>query len=149
MGLIGDAFKKLFGVLWDVIKWLWKLLYKIFEPVIDFLKMIVGVIFAVIDAFLYFLYQIGVLVVKLFLIIFETMKLLWSLIVGFGRTLASFNYTPRGSGGHGYSETMGKLFSMLGPFQLNAVATILMFIIWYTTVIAAIKYISSIRVGGD
>jgi len=87
--------------------------------------------------------------VKLFLIIFETMKLLWSLIVGFGRTLASFNYTPRGSSGHGYSETIGKLFSMLGPFQLNAVATILMFIIWYTTVIAAIKYVSSIRVGGD
>lgn len=149
MGIVGDAFKKLFGVLWDIIQWLGKLLYKIFEPIIDFFKMILDVIFAIVDSILYFIYQVGVLIAKLFIILFETGKLLWSLIVGFAKTLASLNFSPRGSGGNAHSENIGKIFHMLEPLQLNAVATILLFLIWFTTAIAAIKYISSTRIGGD
>lgn len=149
MGIIGDAFRKLFGVLWDVIKWIGKLLYKLFEPIIDFLKMIVDVLFAIVDAILYFLYQVGVILVKFFVLIFETMKVLWSLVVGFARTLGSLHYSPSGSSGNGYSSYIGKIFGMLGEFQLNSVATILLFAIWFTTAVAAMKYISSTRVGGD
>jgi len=68
MGIIGDAFKKLFGLLWEVIKWIGNLLYKLFKPVIDVFMKVVEVIFALIDAFLYFLYSIGLVVTKLFIL---------------------------------------------------------------------------------
>lgn len=93
--------------------------------------------------------MIGVLAVKLFLVIFEAAKFLWALIVGFAKTLASLSYSPRGSGGNGYSEMLGKLFTALEPMQINVVAYILLFCLWFVTAIAAIKLISSIRVGGD
>lgn len=160
MGIIGDAFgklftflgnffSKLFGAIWDAIVWIGGLLRDLFQVLIDLLISFFNVIFALIDGLLYLLFMIGVLAVKLFLVIFEAVKILWSLIVGFGRTLASLSYNPRGSGGHGYSEMIGKLFNNLNVLQLNSIAYILLFLLWYITAISAIKLISSIRVGGD
>lgn len=160
MNVIGDAFRKLFaflaslffglfGVIWDAIQWVGNLLRKLFQNLLDVLIEFFKVIYALIDGLLYLLYMIGVLAVKLFLVIFEAAKLLWSLIVGFARTLASLSYTPRSGGGNGYSEMMGKIFTALQPMQINVVAYILLFILWFITAIAAIKLISSIRVGGD
>lgn len=160
MNVIGKAFKKLFtfffnlfaalfGVIWDAIKWVGNLLRKLFQNLLDVLIGFFKVIYALIDGFLYLLYMIGVLAVKLFLVIFEAAKFLWALIVGFAKTLASLSYSPRGSGGNGYSEMLGKLFTALEPMQINVVAYILLFCLWFVTAIAAIKLISSIRVGGD
>jgi hypothetical protein len=160
MGIIGDAFNKLFGflgsifgglfgVIWDVIKWIGNLIKSLFQGLLDVLIGFFKAIYALIDGILYLLYMIGVLAVKLFLVIFEAAKILWSLVVGFGRTLASLNYTPRSSSGNGYSEIMGKLFKNLSVLQLDGIAYILLFCIWFTTAVAAIKLISSIRVGGD
>lgn len=146
---LGDIFKKLFGVLWDVIKWVGSLLKKLFQNLLDVLIGFFKVIYALIDGFLYLLYMIGVVAVKLFMVIFETAKLLWSLAVGFAKTLASLVYTPTGGSGHGYSSTIGKLFKILEPMQINAVAYILLFMLWFITAITAMKLISSIRVGGD
>lgn len=171
MGIIGDAFGKIFGVIWDAIvwigqaiwngikwignviwdaiKWVGNLLRSLFENLIDLLISFFEVIYALIDGLLYLLYQIGVLAVKVFLIFFETAKVLVSLVVGFAKTLASLSYTPSGSSGTGYSEMIGKLFAAAEPLQLNVVAYILLFMIWIGTAVAAIKLVSSIRVGGD
>lgn len=150
MGIIGDAFKKLFGLLWEVIKWIGDLLYRLFQPVIDVIMNVIEVIFALIDAFLYFLYCIGLVVTKLFILIFQTAKLLWSLVVGFGNTLASLTYVPGfKTAGTGYTEVVGKIFKIIEPMQMNSVAYLLLFILWFTTAIAAMKLISSIRIGGD
>jgi hypothetical protein len=160
MGIIGDAFNKLFGflgsifgglfgVIWDVIKWIGNLIKSLFQGLLDVLIGFFKAIYALIDGILYLLYMIGVLAVKLFLVIFEAAKILWSLVVGFGRTLASLQYTPRSSGGNGYSEIMGKLFKNLSVLQLDGIAYILLFCLWFITAISAIKLISSIRVGGD
>lgn len=148
MGVIGGAFKKLFGLIWDVIKWIGEFLYKLFKPVIDAFLNFIEAIFAIIDGFLYFLYMIGVVVVKVFILLFQTAKLLWSLVVGFAKTLASLNYTPR-SQGNGYSETIGKIFGVMQPIQIESVAYILLFMIWLFTAVSAIKLVSSIRIGGD
>lgn len=102
-----------------------------------------------IDGLLYLLYKIGVLAVKLFQVIFEVAKLIWSLAVGFARTLASLHYSPMGGSGNGYSSMLGRLFSNLGVLQIDVVAYILLFVIWFITAIAAMKLLSSIRVGGD
>lgn len=160
MGIIGDAFGKLFdflyslfaglfGVIWDGLKWVGNLLKKLFQNLVDLLIGFFKVIYALIEGLLYLLYMIGVLAVKLFLVIFEAAKVLWSLIEGFVRTLGSLTYSPRSGGGHGYSEIMGKLFTNLKVLQIDSIAYILLFMLWFVTAIAAIKLISSIRVGGD
>lgn len=160
MGVIGDAFGKLFsflgslfsglfGVIWDGLKWIGDLLAKLFQGLVDIIIGFFKVIYALIDGLLYLLYMIGVVAVKLFLVIFEAAKVLWSLIVGFGRTLASLSYSPKSSGGNGYSDMIGKLFSNLKVLQIDSIAYILLFILWFVTAISAIKLISSIRVGGD
>lgn len=146
---LGDVFGKLFGVIWNAIKWLGKAIGAFFQKLIDIIVGFFKVIYALIEGLLYLLYMIGVLAIKLFQVIFEAAKCLWSFIVGFGRTLGSLAYSPRGSGGNGYSEILGRLFDGLGYLQLNAIAYILLFMIWFVTAISAIKLISSIRVGGD
>lgn len=149
MGIIGDAFGKLFRVIWDGIKWLGNLLKGLFQGLVDILIGFFLVIYALIDGFLYFLYKIGVVAVKLFILLFEVAKLLWSLVVGFGKTLASLAYTPRGSSGTGYSDMLGKLFSNLSVLQIDVIAYILLFVLWMFTAVGAIKLLSSIRVGGE
>lgn len=148
-GIITDAFSKLFGVIWDVIVWIATVIGKFFQTLINLFKLFLEIIFALIDGLLYFLYMVGVLAVKLFVLFFETGKILWSLIVGFGKTLSTLQYSPRGSSGHGYSEMLGKIFSAAEPLQLNVVAYILLFLIWVSTAVTAMKLVSSVRVGGD
>ncbi|WP_378211110.1 hypothetical protein [Anoxybacteroides rupiense] len=148
-GILTDAFGKLFDVIWSVIKWIGRLLKKLFQGLIDLLVSFFEVIYALIDGLLYFLYKIGVLAVKLFMLFFELAKLIVSLFVGFAKTLASLVYIPRGSSGNGYSEMLGKIFNAMKPLQLDPIAYILLFILWMFTVVAAIKLLSSIRVGGD
>lgn len=148
-GFLGGLFSDLFGILWDVIKWVGSLLKRLFQDLLDVIIGFFEVIYAVIDGLLYLLYMIGVLAVKLFLVIFEAAKMLWSLAVGFTRTLSSLSYTPSGSGGNGYSEYLGKLFKILEPLQINVFGYVLLFMLWFITAIAAMKLISSIRIGGD
>lgn len=172
MGIIGDAFGKLFSVLWavitwvgtairdffawlgrliwDAVSWLAEFLRDAFQAVVDLLVGFFKVIYALIDGVLYLLYKIGVLAVQLFLLFFDLGRLAIAFFTGFARTLGSLFYSPRASGGHGYSEMLGQIFSAAaGPLQLNVVAYILLFIIWISTAVLAIRWLSSIRVGGD
>lgn len=146
---IGNFFSWLGQLIWDAIIWLGNLLRDLFFALMDLLLAFFEVIYALIHGLLYFLFQIGLLAVKLFLIFFELAKLIFSFFVGLGRTLASLTYTPQQSSGHGYSEMIGKIFAALGPMQLDVIAYILLFIIWLFTAITAIKLLSSIRVGGE
>lgn len=149
-GLISDMFKRLFDLIWQAFKWLARFIKGVFQKLIDVLISFFRVIYMLIDGLLYFLYMIGVVAVKLFLIFFELGKLIISLFVGFGKTLASLVYVSSSSGGHGYSSMIGKLMTAAtNSMQLNVIAYILLFVIWFIWVIAAMKLISSIRVGGD
>jgi|SRR5690625_148808 len=145
LDILGDAFGKLFRVIWDVIVWIAEFIRDLFQGLIDVIVAFFQVIFDLIKGLLYLLYMIGVLAAKLFSVIFETGKILISLVVGFGNTLATLSYSPRSSAGHGYSETIGRLFNALEPLQITPIAYILLFILWFITAISAIKLISSIR----
>lgn len=146
---LGNVFSKLFGVIWDGIEWIGNLIKNLFQGLIDFLGILVDAIFGLIAGLLYLLYMIGVLAVKLFLVLFEAVKILWALIVGFSKTLVSLTYTPQVSSGNGYSEMIGKIVDIAEPLQINSIAYILLFILWFSTAIGSIKLISSIRVGGS
>ncbi|WP_017473320.1 hypothetical protein [Amphibacillus jilinensis] len=149
MGILTDAFGKLFGLLWDVAEWIYTGFLNIFQHILDILIGFFEVIFDVIRGLLYLVYMIGVLAVRLFQVLLEAAQILWSLIVGFGNTLASLTYTPQSSGGHGYSDMIGRIFNALEPMQLAPIAYILSFALWFITAISAMKLISSIRVGGS
>lgn len=147
---IKNFFSALFNVIWSAIKWLGELLGRLFKALLDLLISFFKVIYELIEGFLYFLYNIGLVAVKIFQIFFELGKLIVSFFVGLGRTLQSLVYIPSSSGGHGYSETIGKIFNAAaGPLQLNVIAYILLFGIWLFTAVQVIKLLSSIRVGGD
>lgn len=149
MGIITNAFRNLFNLIWSVGEWILSGIGSIFQFFIDLFLDFVNVIFDVIRALLYLIYMIGVLAVSLFSVLFEAGQILLSLVVGFGNTLASLSYTPRSSGGHGYSEMIARLFDALEPMQLEPIAYVLSFSLWYVTAISAMKLISSIRIGGD
>lgn len=149
-GLIGDMFKRLFDLIWQAFKWLANAIKALFQKLIDVIIAFFRAIYMLIDGLLYFLYMIGVVAVKLFLIFYELGKLIISLFVGFGKTLASLVYVSSSSGGHGYSSMVGKLMTAAtNNMQLNVIAYVLLFVIWFVWVVSAMKLISSIRVGGD
>lgn len=148
MGILTDAFGKLFEIIWSAGEWIIDGIANIMQYMLDIFIGFFEVIYDLIKGTLYLLYMIGVLAVKLFQVLLEAGQILWSLIVGFGNTLASLNYTPSASGGHGYSETIGRLFNALEPMQLAPIAYILSFSLWFITAVTAMKLISSIRVGG-
>lgn len=146
---IGRFFSWLGGLIWDAIQWLGRLLKNLFDALLELLLSFFEFIYALVDAFLYFLWQIGLLAAKLFMLFLELLKLIWAFIVGFGKTLASLSYTPSGSGGHGYSAVIGQVFNAAAPLQLNVIAYILLFGIWLFTAVQVIKLLSGMRVGGD
>ncbi|MEE6209015.1 hypothetical protein U3A55_02435 [Salarchaeum sp. III] len=148
-GILGDLFGKVFSFFGDMFSWLGKQLRNLFQGLIDIIVGFFEVIYALIDSILYFIYNIGLIAVKLFQLIFEVLKLLWSLFEGLGRTIQSLTYTPQTSANNGYSEMIGKIFQVLEPLQINVVAYILLFGIWIGTAVSAIKLLSSIRVGGS
>lgn len=146
---IAGFFQWLGNLIWDAIVWLGELLRDLFDVLLDLLLAFFELIYALIDGLLYFLYMIGVLAVKLFMIFFELAKIIYSFFVGLGKTLASLSYTPQSSGGHGYSQMIGQIFTAAEPLQLDVIAYVLLFIIWLFTAIQVIKLLSAIRVGGE
>lgn len=149
--ILGDAFGKLWKVIWGAVTWLGKQIAKLFQFLIDIVVAFFKVIYDLIAGLLYLLYKIGVLAVKLFQVILEAAQLLWSLVVGLIRTMGQLVFSPiPKSPNNAYSETIGQIMGHANTaLQLNSVAAILLFIIWISTAISAIKLISSIRVGGD
>ena len=137
--------EKIIQLLYDIARWLGQLLERLFQALIDVLTAFFEVIYDLIRCFLYLIYKIGELAIKLFLVLWELAKLLYSFVVGIGRTVASLFYTPKGSGGHGYSAEMGKVMSSLDALQMDVVAYILLFIIWIFTAFGVIKIISTFK----
>lgn len=146
-GILGDAFSKLFGLLWDVVGWIGDLLRNLFQGIIDIIIGFFEVIYALIDGLLYLLFSIGLLAVKLFLVFFEVGKLLVSFIAGIGNTLSSLSYSTQASSGNGYSSMIGKVFAAAGPLQINSIAYVLLFVLWLSTAYGAIRIISTIKEG--
>lgn len=151
MGIIGDAFKKLFEVIWSGVSWLGRQIGNFFQALFDLLIGFFTVIFDLIAGLLYLLFKIGALGIKLFQVLLEAGKLLWSFIVGLIRTMGQLIFSPIGqSPNNAYGSMIGQVMTQANSaLQLTSIAYILLFVIWLTAAISAIKIISSIRVGGD
>lgn len=142
---IAEFFSWLGRLIWDSITWLGEHLGNLFSALFDLLISFFTFIFDLIGVFGYFLFQIGELAVKLFLIFFELLKLIYSFVVGLITTLQSLSYSSASTGGHGYSEMIGQVFTAMQPLQIDVIAYILLFIIWLMTAIQAIHILSTVR----
>lgn len=145
MNFFKKAMKTLMDFLYNCFEWLAELLSNLFQALFDVLAAFFKIIYDLIYCLLYLIYKIGVLIVKLFQILWELAKLLVAFINGLMKTVASLFYTPTKSAGHGYSESMGKVMKNLDVFQLDVVAVILMFLIWIFTAFGVIKIIQSFK----
>ena len=151
MGIIGDAFGKLFSVIWTVITWLGKQIAKLFQSLFDLLINFFLFFYDLIAGLLYLLFKIGVLAVKLFQVLLAAGQMLWSFVVGLIKTMGQLVYSPIGqSPNNAYGGMIGRVMTQAdSALQLTSIAYILLFVIWISAAISAIKIISSIRVGGD
>lgn len=158
MGIIGDAFKKLFSVIWSAIQWLGKAFFtaikwlgeqvgRFFQFLFDLLIAFFTVIYDLIAGLLYLLYKIGVLAVRFFQVILECGRLLWSFVMGLTRTMGQLVFNPIGSStNNAYAKEIGYVMTHANnALQLSSVAYILLFLIWIGTAIAVVNMISSIR----
>lgn len=140
-----DAINRLFELIYDLAAFIGEMLQRVVQALINVLLAFFNVIYDLIRCFLYLIYKIGVLAVKLFHVLWEIAKLLYSFVVGLTKTVASLFYTPKTSGGHGYSEAMGQVVSHLGVLQMNVVAYILLFLIWIFVAVTVIKILGTFK----
>lgn len=148
MGLIGDLASKLFSNLWNGLKWIGQQIGSFFQSLIDILVGFIDLIFSIIAGIFYFIFKVGMIVVEFFKLIFAVMKILWSFVVGIGKTLASLTYIQKNGSGNAYSEMLGNIFTSLKVLQIDVIAYILLFVIWIITGFTAIKILGSLK-GGE
>lgn len=154
MGWLTDFAGKLFGMIGSgistVLSWIGSFFSNLFQALFDFLKFLLKPVFIVIALVFYFIYKLGYVLILLFSVLLMVGKVLLSLVGGIFKTLTGFSFT---AGSAPTSGSWNNIFSELGSnglgfFQLDLIAYMLLFIIWFITAFAAIKIISSLRGGG-
>ncbi|WP_146767230.1 hypothetical protein [Paenibacillus sp. YN15] len=76
-------------------------------------------------------------------------KLFYSLVKGIFLTMAGFSFTPTDRNDGQWTSIFNNVAEGLQYFQLDVLAYVLIFIIWFTAGFAAIRILSSIKGGGD
>lgn len=139
---VSDFAKYLFSLLTELFTWLLNGLYTIIRPVIE---LVAGIF--------YFIYKIGVVLVKVLELVLMVARLLGGLVAGLFKTIFGFAYSGQPASLPGsYNAALGKIMPIInGSLQLDKVAYILIFGIWITTGFYALKIIGDLRggVGGD
>lgn len=133
-----------------VTKWIGAFFEKFFETLIDFLKLLFKPFLIIIAFIFYFLYELGSVIVLLFKFFLGIGKVMFSLITGIFKTIAGFSYTPSAPTGTGRWASIFENLSAHGLtfLQLDNLAYILMFGIWFGTAFLAIRILSNLRGGG-
>jgi hypothetical protein len=128
---IADGFGYLFGLIGDMALYILNGLLKLLQPILD----LVGGIF-------YFVYMLGVVLVKVLLLFVSIAKLLIGLLTGLFKTIVGFSYS--GSSANipsSYNETFSHLQSVFQTLQIDKIAYLLMVTVWIATAFAAVKII--------
>lgn len=134
---IADGFRFLFAYLNTFGLWILQGLTKLIQPILDFL----GGIF-------YFIYNLGVLLVKVTMIVVGLAKLLIGIVTGLFKTFLGLSFTGRASVlPDSYQSVFDHLKPLLGVLQLDKVAYLFIFGIWIYTGWAAMRIIGNMRGG--
>lgn len=136
---IADGFGYLFGLLWKVANWILDGLYTLLKPVFEF----IGAIF-------YFVYKLGIVLYKVLEIVVAIAKMLIGISVGLFKTIFGLSYTGSSSGAipSSYMSAFGKMQPIFEQLQFNKLAYLLIFGIWIAAAIVAMRIIGGLRGGG-
>lgn len=136
-----NMLKVLFG-------WISNLLGYLFQKLIDFLIFLFKPVLIVIALIFYFIFKLGVLVVLLLKILLGIGKIFVALLKGIIATIAGFSWTPSARSDGQWTSIFHNLSDGMSGYQLDNVAYVLMFLIWFITAFAAIKIITTMSLGG-
>lgn len=145
LNYIGNFFQNLISV---VIGFLGNLFGYLFQKLFDLLKILFNPIFIVIALLFYFIGKLATLVFLLLQVILSIGKLFYSLVQGILTTLAGFTFTPTARDDGQWTSIFNHVTDGLSFFQLDNLAYVLMFMIWFSTAFAAVKIITSMGGGG-
>ncbi len=141
---IGDLFIELFQRMFEFFA---RLFGYLFQSLFNFLKKILQPIFILIAVIFYILYKIGVLVVLLVKLFLALGKMMIMFVKGIMVTLTGFSYKGGAMPGTDkWVSVFGNISKNgLSFYQLDVVAYIALFSIWFFTALAAIRILSTIR----
>lgn len=133
----GDAFGKLFAFLGSLFSGLFdglkSLLVFIFEPIL-----------ALLGSIFYFLYKIGILILLLIQLIYQTIVFFVSIMKGLFVTIIGMNYNGKQAALPArYQEVFEHLQPALQMAQIDKVATLCLWAVWIFIAVASVKVIGS------
>lgn len=121
----------------------------LFQNLFDFLKMIFRPLFIFIALLFYVVYKIAELAIVIIKLFLSLGKLVLAFIKGIFTTLAGFTFIPTTPNQGSWTPIFKNMANGLTYYQLDTLAYVLQFIIWFTVAWAALRILGSIRNGGD
>lgn len=134
---IADGFGYLFGLLGDMALFLLQGIVKILQPILD----LIGALF-------YFVFKLGVVLVKVINLVISVGRLLIGLIIGLFKTLSGFSFSGKSAIiPASYQSAFDHLRPLFQLLQLDKLAYIFIFSIWLFTATAAVRKIRNMGGG--
>lgn len=135
---IADGFSYLFSLLGDLGLFILNGIMKMIQPIIDF----IGAIF-------YFVYKLGLVLVKVLALFGTLARLLVGLLTGLFKTITGLAYTGAGAEmPASYQSAFDNLQPVFNQLQFNKLGYVLIFTVWLFTAFVAVKIIGNMRGGG-
>ncbi|MCY7486733.1 hypothetical protein [Paenibacillus alvei] len=136
---IADGFGYLFGWMSDLFQWFMDGILWLLQPLLD----LIGAIF-------YFIYCVGLVLIKVFAVVLTIGRLLIGLTTGLFKTITGLGI----AGGSAplpasYTGTFSKLQPIFAQLQIDKAAYVIHFAIWITAAFLAIKIIGGMRGGSS
>lgn len=145
LGWFGTFLTRLFN---SVLGFIFTLFGFLFQKLFDLLKLLFQPIFIVVGIIFYLLWKVAELVITLLQLLLGIGKLFYALVKGIFLTLAGFSFTPSVRNDGQWTSIFNHVSEGLQFFQMDTLAYILIFLIWFSCGFAAIRILSSIK-GGD
>ncbi|WP_068505870.1 hypothetical protein [Paenibacillus kribbensis] len=137
-------FERLFHRLLEFISYLLGIM---FQALFDFLKFLLRPVFVVIALVLYLVYKIAMIAWLLIQVFFIIGKIIVAIVKGIFVTLAGFTYVARSPDDGVWSPIIRNVAQGLDYFQIDIIAYVLLFLIWFGVAWGVIRIIGSIQMG--
>ncbi|NHN35563.1 hypothetical protein [Paenibacillus agricola] len=145
LGWISTFFQRTFGSMMGYIS---ELFGYLFQKLFDLLELLFRPFFILFAIIFYFFFQLGKLVLLLFMLLLGIGKIFFALVKGIFLTLAGFTFTPSTRNDGAWTNVFNNVVGGLDFYQIDTLAYVLLFLIWFSTAFVAIKLLGSMK-GGD
>jgi hypothetical protein len=137
-------FERMFSRLFEFFS---QLIGSMFQALFNFLKFLLRPVFVVIALVLYLVYKIAMLAWLLIQVFYSIGKIIVAIVKGIFVTLAGFTYVPKTPDDGVWSPIIRNVAQGLSYFQIDIIAYVLLFLIWFGVAWGVIRIIGSIQMG--